>query len=200
MQLNNRTDILEELKEVHKEILEYDKIIFMFTRVDMMKINSAIDDYIDIEDKLKNSCLVIIGDGPALEHFKNKFNHKKNIFFTGWIDKNDAFSFIKDFNIMIAPHGGYSIIEMGMLGIPTIAYNYDIMSDLIYNSYNGYLVDKNTKEEMKNILIEYFSKTSDERDKMKDNIKNSFYTRFNLNVLDKEKEKIVSKLFGDKDD
>jgi len=196
IQMNIKETVLERLKDIHSQIIRYEKKIFMFTRVDKMKIDSAIDDYVSIESKLGNSCLVIIGDGPALDHFKVKFKEKKNIFFTGWIDKWDAFPFIKDFDIMLAPHGGYSIIEMGMLGIPTVAYNYDIMSDLIYNKYNGYLIDKETKSEMKDILIEYFSKSIAQRDNMKKNIKNSFYDRFCLETFEIEKRKLVSKLFG----
>jgi glycosyltransferase involved in cell wall biosynthesis len=97
---------------------------------------------------------------------------------------------------MISSSGGYSLIEMGLMGVPTIAYNYDIMSDLIYNRFNGYLMYKESPEELENILIEHFKKTPEELVEMKSNIKKIYNERFNLSVLSSEKEKIVNKIFG----
>jgi len=184
-----------ELENLKIDIDKYTNKIFTFSRVEKLKLDNVIDNYINIKDKIDNSCLIIIGDGSALEYYKNKYTDFDNIIFTGWVDKNDAFDFIKDFDLMIAPSGGYSLIEVGLLGIPTVAYNYDIMSSLIYNRVNGYLIDKKSPEELKSVLIEHFSKSDKEVMDMKSDIKKIYEKRFNLDILVYEKEKIVNKIF-----
>ena len=191
---NSRKDVPSKLFEVQNRISKFDKKIFTFSRVEKYKISGVLDTYIKLEKELNNSCIVVIGDGSALSEYKNRFSSKNNIIFTGWLDKNEAFSFIRDFDLMIAPSGGYSLIEAGLLGIPTVAHNYDIMSDLIYNRFNGYLIDKKSEEELEEVLLEHFSKNKKDRELIRSRVSLSYRTRFNLEVLEQEKKKIVKKI------
>jgi len=197
VQTNDNNIINNKLKNLKRNLSSFDKKVFTFSRVEKLKIDKTIEYFLEIQNEIENSCLIIIGDGSALDYYLEKYKEYNNIIFTGWIDKNEAFSFINDFDLMIAPNGGYSLIEVGLLGIPTIAYNYNIMSDLIYNRFNGYLIDKDKPIELKKALIEYLNKSKNEQKKIKEQTKTSYYTRFNLKALEFEKNKIVRELFND---
>jgi glycosyltransferase involved in cell wall biosynthesis len=198
VQIRKNKKIIPELSDLNKTIGKYNNKIFTFSRVEKIKIDGVIKNYLNIHRKIYNSCLVIIGDGSAMSYYKRKYLKHKNIIFTGWIDKNDAFSFIENFDLMIAPNGGYSLIEAGFLGVPTVAYNYNVMSDLIYNKFNGYLIDQTHPEEIEQVIIDHFKKDKETLLKIKQDVKCSYDTRFNLDVLKREKEKISDKLFFNK--
>jgi hypothetical protein len=72
------------------------------------------------------------------------------------------------------------------------------MSDLIYNKFNGYLIDQTHPEEIEQVIIDHFKKDKETLLKIKQDVKRSYDTRFNLDVLKREKEKISDKLFFNK--
>ena len=179
-------------------IKNYDYKLFTFSRVEKGKfIKEAIDSYIKIKDKLnKSSCLIIIGDGTYLSFLKNKYKEYKDIIFLGHINKEKALKLIEKFDLFLNPHGGYSLIETGFIGIPSISFNFNIMSTLVYNRVNGYLVDQNSPEEFTSTILEYFSKSKEDIEEFKKITKESFRKRFSKEALINERLKITKKIFN----
>jgi glycosyltransferase involved in cell wall biosynthesis len=178
----------------------YEEKLFTFSRVEKGKqIKEVIDIFLSLQDKLKKPCLVIIGDGTYLKTLKNMYQDEKNIFFLGKLKREYAFPFIKNLDLFINPSGGYSLIEVGLLGVPSISFNIDIMSVLVYNRVNGYLVDPSTDKELYSAIIEYFDRPIEDTKRIKELCKETFRARFSENAIEVERLNYTNKIFGNID-
>ena len=100
---------------------------------------------------IKNSCcyLVFIGDGPARSELKDlvkKLNLEKNVLFLGEIQNiADYYKYFIDINVLASRSEafGRTLIEASASGLPSIGSNVGGISEVIIDSVNGFLFEKN---------------------------------------------------------
>ena len=151
----------------------------------------------DVFEKIENEfnvSLTIVGDGSKLNEYKSKYNNKRNIYFTGWMEKQNLFAIANNFDLLVAPHGGYTNIQLGILGVPSVSYWYDSMADIIYNNFNGFLIDKTTPNELEKVLRQYLSLSVEEKNRFKENTFISFNQRFSMKQFEISKKNLVEKM------
>lgn len=138
------------------------KIILFFGRVVRIK---GLDILIKAFEKIKNnSCVLLVcGDGdemPKCREYVMK-NNIKNIIFVGLIQPKDRYSYYSQSDVFVLPNRflgtleawGLSINEAMQFGLPIIATNATGASkDLIQNDYNGYVVEQENIEELRNAI------------------------------------------------
>jgi glycosyltransferase involved in cell wall biosynthesis len=175
---------------------DYDNKFLTYSRIEKGKdIDSVINAYIKIKNKTKSrSCLVIIGDGEYLPELKTKYKHVCDLYFQGWLEREESHAIIKSMDLLIAPDGGYSIIEAGLLGTPTLSFNFDVMSTLIAHSFNGYLVDKNDKYGIERIMLSHIQLSASKKKLMKNNCYKYFSTRFDKERIEEERKNVTNKI------
>jgi len=105
-------------------------------------IGELIEAFTNINKKDLKTELMIIGDGPEEEKFKNLAKTNKSIQFIGF--KTNPFKYIEESHVFIIPtyHEGFSIalVEACMLGMPIIATNVGGNPEIIEDGKNGLLV------------------------------------------------------------
>jgi glycosyltransferase involved in cell wall biosynthesis len=171
----------------------YDYNLLFFGRVEEIKVGFLFDVFEKIENDF-NVSLTIIGDGSKLNEYKLKYKNNKNIYFTGWMQKQYLFAIANNFDLLIAPHGGYTNIQLGILGVPSVSYWYDSMADIIYNNFNGFLIDKTTPKELEIVLKKYLKLSQEKKREFKKNTYISFNRRFCLEQFEISKMNLVNKM------
>ena len=92
------------------------------------------------ESKIK---FLIVGDGSEMSYLKElsiKLDVSENVIFIGnkdqvWISKMLPFSLV-----VLSPHGGRSLTESCLAGVPIIAYDFEWQRELIKNNQTGFLI------------------------------------------------------------
>lgn len=106
-------------------------------------IGEAIESFLKLEKKYKDIKLVIIGDGPDENTFKQRAKNSKNIVFTGHFD--NPYSQMIKLDAFLHPtyHESFSmsIVEASMLGLPIIATNVGGNPEIIIDHKTGLLVN-----------------------------------------------------------
>jgi glycosyltransferase involved in cell wall biosynthesis len=193
--------LLEAQKEPNLKIIQFvnkfEMTIFNFSRVEeLLNIEEIIDFFLEVRTKTnKNIGFLMIGDGSILERIKEKYKQYDCIYFTGWLNHTEAFPVIKHLDLMIGATPGYTVFEVGYLGIPTISYNYHLMQETIIPNINGYLVDKSSPWEMVDCILDYVEKPDEDRKYMKKMAKELWQKRFSLENIEKERLKYTNKIF-----
>ncbi len=145
--------------KIKKENKIYD-LIYTGRIIDFKNIDKILE-LTKINKKLK---IVIVGDGPDLKKYKNKYKNK-NILFTGFLkNETDIHTYIAQSKIfmMLSSREGFSIatLEAMSIGLPVICFNGkdNAAIDFIKNYENGILTDlklKNINSAINIILKDY---------------------------------------------
>jgi L-malate glycosyltransferase len=130
--------------------------------VKLKRVNYFIElaDYLK-QEKVDNFKIEIVGDGEErsdLESLTDKLNLNDSISFTGF--QKDVEKYYERFDIFALPSEeeclSISLIDAGVKGLPSVAFNVGGNNEILINGTTGYLV--NSKEEffekMKELLID----------------------------------------------
>lgn len=128
-------------------ILKEKKIHFALVISRLEKVK-GIDSIIKAASELKKSIeckikFLIIGDGSEMGYLKElsiKLDVSEDVIFMGnkdqvWISKILPFSLV-----VLSPHGGRSLTESCLAGVPIIAYDFEWQKELIKNNQTGFLI------------------------------------------------------------
>ena len=104
-----------------------------------------IEAFSQVQRKIPNSRLVIVGDGTLLKKLKNraeKLGISSRVLFTGF--REDVLELIRGFDVFVLPSlnegMGKVLVEAMALGKPIIASNIGGITDLVIHEENGFLV------------------------------------------------------------
>lgn len=165
--------ISEEIKPFNKEKIELITVASLIKR-------KNIDIIIKTLKLLDNKHhLTIIGDGNKrrkLEKLTKKLHLENNITFTGKIEHNNVFDYLKQSDIFILLSKnetfGLSYLEAMALGNIIIGKKKDGIDGIIKNNKNGFLIEPNI-EELKKCLDKINLMQDSEIKELKQNIKNT---------------------------
>ena len=106
----------------------------------------------------KDIKLLVVGDGPDLNKFKEEYKNNKNIIFTGMIPWDEVSKYYQIGNIFVTASKtetqGLTVIEAISSGLPVVCMEDDSFKLAIINEYNG-LFFNDEEEYLKNILYLY---------------------------------------------
>lgn len=87
--------------------------------------------------------LVVGGDGPLKAEFLERAGAvgvRDRILVRSDLDSGEMVSVLAAADVVLAPHGGYSLLEAALAGAPIVAYDYEWHPELIRDGQNGILV------------------------------------------------------------
>ncbi len=153
---------IDKLNQKRKELnLNKNDIIVLFVgRIASEKsIDFLIDNHVSLLKKHKNCKLLIVGDGPDLEEYKNlakKHKIEDSVIFTGKVPWNEVPLYYNLADIFVtASHTetqGLTVIEAMAASLPVVALNDESFRNTVIDSLTGYLF--NNKKEYVNRMLE----------------------------------------------
>jgi len=189
--VDKNKEILEKIKDVKKTL--YPSAVFLARLVKMKGIETAIEATAEIVKEMPDFKLFVIGGGLAdYESFLREkvidLKISENIEFLGFRDGVDKFQAIKKCHVLLHPSYkegfGLTVIEAGLVGVPTIAREGSSLDALVANGLNGYRFTD--EDEIKKLFQKvYNSKVS--KKMMAEAIKKSNYYLW-PNVLERSKK------------
>jgi len=123
---------------------------FYFITVGRLIKRKDIDTMLNGFSKLtaKNAKLLIIGDGPEMEHLKNiadSLGISGKVSFLGYLDDKDKYRYltVSDCYIMTSLHEGFGIVFMEAMycALPIISTNHGGQTDFLVNEKNALLIN-----------------------------------------------------------
>jgi len=127
--IEKRSDIIAYIGR-----FEYEKGIINFIKaIDMIRFN-------DIK-------IIIIGDGSLRKEIINHVQNKDNIALYGWLGETELFDLLRDIKILIIPSlyeiGPWIALEAISYKVPIISTNTGIISDILVDGSNGFIIPDN---------------------------------------------------------
>lgn len=125
--------------------------------------------------------LLLLGDGPEAEKFKQQAGDNKNIIFAGHQD--DPFSAIATSHVFVHPtyHEGFSValVEATMLSMPIIATSVGGNVEIIKDGETGFLVPAKNSDMLQEAM-ERLAKDATLRDTLGQNAREQFVSKFDF--------------------
>lgn len=133
-------------------------LLFVGRIAEEKDIEFLINNQITINKKTENAKLLIVGDGPDLDRFKQlvkEYNLENNIIFTGKVPWEEVPLYYNISNIFVtASHTetqGLTLIEAMAASLPVVALNDEAFKNVLIDTLTGYLF-KNKSEYIKNMV------------------------------------------------
>jgi len=106
--------------------------------------------------------LLIIGEGNKrkyLENYVRKLNLRNKVIFTGYREDVEELMAIMDIFVLTSLREGLPrvLVQAAAVGIPSVAFNVDGVSEIIKNNYNGFLVKVKDKEQLEKMIVKYMN-------------------------------------------
>ena len=187
-----------ELLEIGKtKILQ--KKVYEIIFVGWVESYKGIQELIEVLGQLKADGyefkLLIAGDGSIKKDMQDltfKLNLKREVFFLGWLNKNELYSQLKSADLFVLPSWseGFpnSIVEAMSSKVPIISTNVGTIPGHIKNQENGLLINKRNQNELKR-AIELLINNHSLRHKIAENgydyARKHFSTKENIDRLEK---------------
>ena len=141
-------------------ISKNDFVLLLVSRIseEQKNINFLLKQQEKINKHHKDIKLLVVGDGPDLNKFKQEYKNNKNIIFTGMIPWDEVSKYYQIGNIFVTASKtetqGLTVIEAISSGLPVVCMEDDSFKLAIINEYNG-LFFNDEEEYLKNILYLY---------------------------------------------
>ena len=177
-----------KVEELRKELnLENKKVMIYLGRVAKEKnIEIVLDTFMEKKD----SILLVVGLGPELEEFKEKYV-SDNILFLGKKEYSDVplyYSLADGFiSASLSETQGLTFIEAMSCGNVLFCSDRVVLDELLIEGENGYFFD--TKEELSEKIDKYYSNTEEKKKKMKE-LSYSLAMKYDLDLFIQKIEKI----------
>lgn len=140
-----------------------DFVLLLVSRISegQKNIKFLLDSQKILNKKYANIKLLVVGDGPDLEYFKNMCKDNENIIFTGMVPWKDVALYYQLGNIFVTASNtetqGLTVIEGMAASLPVVCLDDDSFKIAVIEDYNG-LFFKTKKEYVKSILSLYEDK------------------------------------------
>lgn len=161
----NALDVLEEpdisKAEAKKRIGIGGDVILSIGRLAIWKgFLALIDTFPDLLKENPNFRLIIVGDGEEKKNLELKIENlglKKSVKLVGRVNHQDIPLYFKAADIFIL-NSGYEglphvILEAMQLGVPVVASSKGGNLEVIKDGFNGFLVEYNNKEQIRNTML-----------------------------------------------
>ena len=151
----------EKLKELRNSLgfKQNDVVILYLGRIGYEKsIDFLIKNHTAVVKKCKNAKLLIVGDGPDLDKFKElvrKLKLEDNVVFTGKVDWESTKYYYNMSDIFVTASStetqGLTVVEALSSSLPVVALDDDSFRTVVIDGLSGYLF-KNKKEYVTRVL------------------------------------------------
>ena len=152
-------------KQMDLGIDSEDFVIGNVARLEMRKGHKFLIDAFEKVIEERKGCslkLLIIGEGEEKENLENyvkKANLGDKIIFTGYREDVEELMALMDIFVLTSLREGLPrvLVQTAAVGIPSVAFNVDGVSEIIMDNYNGFLVEVKDLEQLENRIVRYIN-------------------------------------------
>jgi len=106
--------------------------------------------------------LLIIGEGNKreyLENYVNELNLRDKVVFTGYREDVEELMAVMDIFVLTSLREGLPrvLVQAAAVGVPSVAFNVDGVSEIIKDNYNGFLVKVKDVKQLENRIVKYMN-------------------------------------------
>ncbi len=106
--------------------------------------------------------LLIIGEGNKreyLENYVNELNLRDKVIFTGYREDVEELMTVMDIFVLTSLREGLPrvLVQAAAVGVPSVAFNVDGVSEIIKDNYNGFLVKVKDVKQLENRIVKYMN-------------------------------------------
>jgi len=123
-----------------------------------------LDAFKNIVEKQKDGHvkLLIIGEGNKreyLEDYVKELNLGDKVIFAGYREDVEELMAVMDIFVLTSLREGLPrvLVQAAAVGMPSVAFNVDGVSEIIKDDYNGYLVEVKDLEQLENRIMQYMN-------------------------------------------
>jgi len=123
-----------------------------------------LDAFKNIVEKQKNGNvkLLIIGEGNKREYLENyvkKLNLGDKVIFAGYRENVEELMALMDIFVLTSLREGLPrvLVQAAAVGIPSVAFDVDGVSEIIKDNYNGFLVEVKDLEQLEKRIMKYMN-------------------------------------------
>lgn len=110
--------------------------------------------YEEIVKEYPETNLLIVGDGPYYDEFREKMRHYKRVVFTGRVDRKKLPSLYAASNLLVFPSVtdtfGMVVLEAQSCGLPALVSDFGGPQEIILNGKTGFVAEANNGLDWKN--------------------------------------------------
>ncbi len=133
-----RNDLREKLS------LTGNKIILYVGRLHPVKYpEDALKAFAIIRKSISNAVMLIVGDGvlrDGLECMAKEEGILDSVFFMGKKNYEELVDILYTADLLLAPHGGVTLVESALAATPAVTYDFDWHSEFLKDGEMGYMV------------------------------------------------------------
>lgn len=196
-----------DTKEFKKE-LNFDEDIFIYGFLGrLLEVKGAdlmIDSFYEIQKKLDNVILLIVGDGPERDKLQSQVNEygiTDKVVFTGY--KKNVYDYMNIFDCFILPsiREGLpiAVLEAMAMRKPVITTPVAGLKKLIKNGFNGIMLEQRTKEKLCEAMIS-INKNGELSDKISEDAYNYLYENYHIDLYVKKIEDLYKRVMSSSKD
>jgi len=96
-----------------------------------------------IKKSINNAIMLMVGDGvlrDSLERMAREEGILDSIFFMGQKNYEELVDILHTADLLLAPHGGVTLVESALAATPIVAYDFDWHSEFLKDGEMGYIV------------------------------------------------------------
>jgi glycosyltransferase involved in cell wall biosynthesis len=175
-------------------------IVFVGRLVFYKNVDTIIEAFKSVLEKIPNVKLLIIGDGPYKKQLIEKAESLTNeIIFTGKIEHYEKVEIIKGSSFLVFPSlyegFGIAIIEGFACKKPVIVADVRPLSDIVKDEITGYVVAPMDSKKWAEKII-YLLKNSEKQKEMGMNAYDEFLDKYRIEITASKMEKLYSELLA----
>jgi len=183
---------------IREKISERENIIGFIGRLSEEKgILNFLESLLLLRPLLPHYSTIIIGDGDVMENavdFVKKSGLEQNVHFTGWVDHDALPEYLNRFKLLIIPSFTEGLpnimLEAMACGTPVLATTVGAIPSIIINKDNGFLMENNSPETIKNNIVK--AVTYENLEDISINARNDIAAKFKLeNKVEKLNEILI---------
>lgn len=145
---NFRRPLKFSIRERHS-ISENDRIILFVGRIAMEKnLNFILKAFAHLQSKLKNTTLIMVGDGPEmkeLSHLASHFKISDRVVMTGYMPRSELVEYYRQSDVFafasVTETQGLVVLEALAAGLPVVAVAKEGVADVLKNGVGCLLID-----------------------------------------------------------
>ncbi len=151
---------LERKIEEQKKSTTY-KILFLSRMVKEKGVFELIEAFKKVNQKIKNSELILAGDGEAFQEIASLASNTKNIRLTGYVEGDEKIALLKESDVFILPSYSeglpISVLEAMLFGLPVITTRVGGLKNFFKNKKMGYFIEPKDIHQIEEALFSILS-------------------------------------------
>ena len=151
-----------------------------------------------VKKSVPSAALLMVGTGilrRTLERMADEYGIGDSVLFLGQKTHEELVDILYTADLLLAPHGGVTLVESALASTPVIAYDFDWHSEFLVDGETGYIVPFRDFEGMARKAVDILTNES-VRAKMRDRCRRKAVSGYSREASMRNERKVYEELIG----